>query len=213
MNILAFSGRKQSGKSTSAEYVESLCKQYKPDMHCKIYSFADPLKIDICMNLFGLTYEQCYGSDEDKNSLTLLRWENMPGYDISWTYTKDYDPSGYMTARQVMEYVGTNVFRKMKNNIWVEATIKKIQKERPDLALIPDCRFPNEVDCLLQHKANVIRLTLDPFHSSSDSESALDSTKYDWTKFSIVINNQDKNIESKNKQISEFLHNQGIFQL
>lgn len=205
MKILAFSGRKQSGKSTSAEYVAQIYKNNFPQLSCRIYSFADPLKVDICINLFGLTYDQCYGSDDHKNSMTSLLWEHMPGYSGS--------NKGYMTAREVMEYVGTQIFRKIKSNIWVEATIQKIQKDNPDLALIPDCRFPNEVDCLLYHKANVIRLTLDPFHSLSSSESSLDKDKYDWNKFSLIIDNQDANIESKNQQILDFLQNKGILPL
>ena len=72
--ILSFSGRKQSGKSTSADYIISLINEhhimlrenrYELNMSCKIYSFADPLKQDICINILGLTYDQCYGSDEE----------------------------------------------------------------------------------------------------------------------------------------------------
>jgi hypothetical protein len=33
----------------------------------KIYNFADVLKQDICMNILGLEYDQCYGSDDEKN--------------------------------------------------------------------------------------------------------------------------------------------------
>ena len=70
-HILSFSGRKQSGKSTSADYIISLITQtdikirenrHELNMSYKIYSFADPLKQDICINILGLTYDQCYGS-------------------------------------------------------------------------------------------------------------------------------------------------------
>lgn len=193
MNILAFSGRKQSGKSTSAEYVESLYKDNFSELNCKIYNFADPLKKDICINILGMTYDQCYGSDMDKNTLT----------DLCWNEEK-------LTARRAMEVIGTDIFRQLLNDVWVRATILKIQKEKPNLAIIPDCRFPNEVDTLLQYGANIIRLTLDPFHSLSKSESALDPDKYDWTRFSLVIDNQDKNIDNKNQQILTFLKNKGI---
>lgn len=193
MNILAFSGRKQSGKSTSAEYVESLYKNNFSELSCKIYNFADPLKKDICMNILGMTYDQCYGSDMDKNTLT----------DLSWNGEK-------LTARRAMEVIGTDIFRQLFNDVWVRATIFKIQKEKPDLAIIPDCRFPNEVDTLLQYGANIIRLTLDPFHSLSNSESALDADKYNWNQFSLIIDNKDQNIEIKNKQILDFLQHKGL---
>ena len=32
----------------------------------KLYNFADSLK-DMCINLFGFTYDQAYGTDEQKN--------------------------------------------------------------------------------------------------------------------------------------------------
>lgn len=203
--IIAFSGRKQSGKSTSCEYVQSMVQQYFPNMSCKTYSFADPLKQDICINILGLTYDQCYGTDDDKNTLTSLRWKDMPGYDITWTWMSDYHDSGYMTARQVMECVGTKIFREIKKDVWSEATIKKIQTEKIDLALIADCRFPNESDAIKNNNGIVIRLTRNPFNSNSDSESALDPYFYDWSKFDLVLDNTDISIEDKNKIISKFL--------
>jgi hypothetical protein len=211
--IIAFSGRKQSGKSTAGEYVQGLIRSINPKINIKTYSFADPLKRNICIDLLGLTEQQCYGSDEDKNSLTNVRWENMPNYDISWTYDSGYDPSGFMTARQVMEFVGTRIFRKMKDNIWVEATLNEIKKDNADIAFLLDNRFPNEVDAVLNTGGFVIRLARDPFRSWAEPEVALDPIKYDWTKFSCIIDNQDCTIDEKNYLIKRFLINQGILPL
>lgn len=211
--IIAFSGRKQSGKSTSCEYTQAIIKHNMPNVSCKIYSFADSLKQDICINILGLTYKQCYGTDDDKNTLTSLRWKDMPGYDITWTWSEDYHNSGYMTARQVMEYVGTKIFREMKKDVWSEATIKKIEIEKIDFALIADCRFPNESDAIKNNNGLIIRLTRNPFNSNSDSEAALDQCFYDWSKFNLVLDNTDICIEDKNKLISKFLIEQGIIKL
>ena len=201
--IIAFSGRKQSGKSTSGEYVEKFIKQNFLPISCKLYSFADPLKQDICMNLLGLTYEQCYGSDEDKNSLTEIKWKDIEGY------AKDE----FMTAREVMEVVGTKIFRKMKNNIWVDATISKIKREGFDLAIVLDNRFPNEVNSVLENDGFVIRLTKNPFNSDSEPEVALDPHRYDWSKFSLVINNENMSIQDKENEILSFLQQKGILPL
>ena len=196
MKILAFSGRKQSGKTTSAEYIASIVSESCENKICKIYSFADPLKKDICMGILGLSYDQCYGSDEEKNTLTDLKWNGEK-----------------LTARRAMEVIGTDIFRKLMNDVWVKATILKIQQEKPDLAIIPDCRFPNEVDALLSNNSYVIRLTLDPFNSTSNSEIALDRDKYDWSKFSLVVNNHDMDIDTKNQTIVDFLHSRGVLPL
>lgn len=203
--ILAFSGRKQSGKSTSGEYAQNLIGSTNPKINIKTYSFADPLKKNICVDLLGLTPQQCWGNDEDKNSLTLLLWENMPGY-IG-------DLKGQMTAREVMEYVGTKMFRRMKDQIWVEATLNQIKKDKPDIALLLDNRFPNEVDAVLDSGGFVIRLARDPFHSLSEPEIALDPINYDWSKFSCVIDNTNCSIDEKNNLIKQFLINQGILSL
>jgi hypothetical protein len=205
--ILAFAGRKQSGKSTSAEYVQSIVNSHNLRLSNKIYSFADPLKQDICINILGLTYEQCYGSDEHKNTLTDIRWQDMPDYNES------FEMSGYMSARQIMEHVGTNVFRKIKTNVWVDATINKIKKENLDLAIIADCRFPNEVESIKKAGGYVIRLDLDPFGSDSNSENALDKDKYDWNKFDLVIRNTGMTIDEKNNIVLRFLSDKGILSL
>ena len=194
--IIALSGRKQSGKTTASEYIQDFVYKNHPNIICKIYSFADPLKKDICMNILGMTYDQCYGSDMDKNTLTNLVWNNEK-----------------LTARRAMEVIGTDIFRKLLDTVWVQATILKIQKEKPDLAIIPDCRFPNEVNTILHNNGYVIRLTLDPFHSDSNSERALDPDKYDWNKFSTIIDNSNISIEEKNSLIYQFIIQKGILPL
>jgi hypothetical protein len=223
--IIGISGRKQSGKSTTSNFLLSLfmakmnlCTnlelnnsghiivsdllgqtQYSglldyssiidsPDyVHkqiinslnsvCKLYSFADPLKKDICMNMLGLTYDQCYGSDEHKNTSTDIYWENKQ-----------------LSAREVMEVVGTKIFRKLKNDVWVRATISKIEKDNPTIAIIPDCRFPNEIDAIHACGGKVIRLTRDPFGSDAEAEAALDKEKYDWSNFDYVCDNKNMSI-------------------
>ena len=253
--IIAFSGRKQSGKNTSAHFVyglylagtgqfkdvglsnEGLIEVVKQDDTLvtfeplkyylgigeidpevmdivnaispviKIYSFADALKNDICMNILGLSYEQCYGSEEQKNKPTHIRWENMPGIQ-----TKDRNPSfeiiglfgennyhtkGPMTAREVMEYVGTNIFRKMYGDSWDNATMSKIEKEKPTFAMITDTRFGNEVMSVKKRNGKVIRVTRNPVNSNSEPETALDKENFDWNNFDYVVDNENLSISEQ----------------
>lgn len=206
--IIAIAGRKQSGKSTSCDFIKSTINKTDPDLSAKIYSFADPLKQDICINMLGLTYEQCYGSDDDKNTLTNLLWTDMPGYNPDSLSLK-----GYMTARQVMEFVGTNIFRTMKDTVWVDATLNKIKQEKLDLAIVADCRFPNEVMAIKNAGGFVIRLDYNPFNSYSDSEIALDEHLFDWTQFDLIIKNSVMTIQQKNAEILNFLSDKGILSL
>lgn len=197
--IIAFAGRKQSGKTTCAEFLANIYVGYllgEP----KIYNFADPLKQDICMNILGLTYDQCYGPDDSKNEPTKCYWPDTP------------EP---MTAREVMQYVGTDIFRKLQKNVWADATINKIEKEKTkyNLALIADCRFPNEVDAVKNAGGMVIKLTRNIYNSNHDSETALDYNKYDHSNFDLVIDNAHIGIGEQNKLLYNFLSSKGILPL
>jgi hypothetical protein len=195
--IIALAGRKQSGKTTSAEMVVDFFSSVLGTSEgIKIYNFADPLKQDICMNILGLSYEQCYGSDEDKNQTTDLEWGGKK-----------------LTCREVMQLVGTDLFRKIKNNVWTEATINKIKKENPKLAIIADCRFPNEVERIQKEGGLVIKLTRNPFDSNHESECALDNKNYDHKNFDLVIFNNHLSIQQKNYAILSFLRKKGILTL
>lgn len=194
--IIAFAGRKQSGKTTSAKITYDFYRQYLDDNNVKIYNFADLLKNDICINIFGLTYDQCYGSDDDKNSITDLEWDGKK-----------------LTAREVMQFVGTDIFRKLKENVWAEATIKKIQSDNPKIAIIADCRFPNEVKAVKDVEGVVIKLMLNPFESDHTSETALDPINYDQKNFDIVIYNNNLSLIQKNYAIMTFLKKKGLLKL
>jgi hypothetical protein len=189
--VIAFAGRKQSGKTTCSEFVAKHCSD------ARIYNFADSLKQNICMDLLGLTYDQCYGSDEQKNELVSC-----------------YKGDGkQMTAREVMQFVGTDFFRKMKENIWVDTTVNKIEKEKPELAIIADCRFPNEVEAVRKVGGIVIKLTRNPYNSNHKSEVALDKNVYDQNNFDLIIDNQHLTIDEQNQQVYHFLQNKGILPL
>lgn len=194
-NIIAFAGRKQSGKTTCSEFVANTFEGSLLG-NARIYNFADPLKRDICINILGLSYDQCYGSDEKKNELVNCEWEGRQ-----------------LTAREVMQFVGTDVFRKMQNNVWADATINKITMEKPKLAIIADCRFPNEVDVIKRAGGLVIKLNRNPFNSDHSSETALDSCNYDYSNFDLVLSNEHMTIGEQNKFVYNFLFDKGIFPL
>ena len=195
--IVAFAGRKQSGKTTCSECVLKYCNgAIEPFNSAKIYNFADPLKRDICMNILGLSYEQCYGEDIDKNTLTDIEWEGKR-----------------LTAREVMQFVGTDIFRKMKNNVWASATINKIKQEKPQLALIADCRFPNEVEAVKNAGGLVIKLTRNPYNSDHASEIALDENRYSCSNFDLIIYNDHISISEQNQIVITFLKKKGILPL
>ena len=157
----------------------------------KIYNFADNLK-KICIEILGLTERQCYGTEEEKSSNTNFDWSNMVLYGSKKSSAK-------MTAREVMQYVGTDFFRRIYPQVWVESTIRKIQKESPNLAVVVDCRFENEVKGIQDVGGKVIRLSRNIFGDKDQhpSETALDEYK----DFDFVLDNQSMSISEQNESI------------
>jgi hypothetical protein len=166
--------------------------------YIKVYHFADPLK-QMSVNLFGLNAVEVYGNDDQKNMKTDIYWQSMPN---------NFDnKEGRMTNREFLEHFGTNIIRKIKNDAWVSFTINSLVNENPEIAIIPDVRFPNEIEAIKKAGGINIRLTRDVYSSKSDSESALDKDKFDWNNFDIVIDNNNLSLEdlcdylSKNSSI------------
>ena len=139
------------------EFIEYASRTVWP--YVKSFSFADPLKV-IAIELFGLTMEQCYGTDENKNTPINIKWENMPSSE---------DKTGFMTAREFLQSFGTDVCRKIKDNIWVESCISRMLTSGTELAIVTDIRFPNEVEAIQKAGGKVIRLTRSPHEDSHPS--------------------------------------------
>ena len=244
-NIIAFAGAKQSGKTTSvnflnghemkshgfikeffidsdgrlvvnAKYLDDNDKEFESmgvfDVFqesqtfadyasstfwpfVKAYNFADPLK-RLCIALFGLDREQCYGTDEQKNSLTDILWDNV-----------SQDSSGRMTAREFMQAFGTDICRKIKDDVWVSLSIKQIKDENPNLALIGDCRFKNEIDAVHEAGGKVIYFTRNSESSDGhDSEKASEYKEH----YDCIIDNTNTSVEEQNKLVLEQIQAWGI---
>lgn len=166
---------------TFIEYAETQLWPY-----VKVYHFADPLK-DLAINLFGLDQKLVYGSNDDKNNETEFRWCDIPSGKNS---------NSKLTIREFLEYFGTTIVRTIKLNAWSKYTMKKILLDNSEIAIIPDVRFPNEVEEIKNAGGIVIRLTRNVFNSNFEAETALDEQNYDWKNFDIVIDNSNMDIET-----------------
>ncbi len=165
----------------------------------KVYHFADYLK-QICIDLFDLKPEQVYGTDEDKNTFTPYVAEGAA------LKGKDVLDNLHMTAREFLQYLGTDVMRKIKDTVWVDSTINIINKEKPSLAIIPDVRFRNEVEAIQKAGGIVIRLSRDILGSNHQCEKSLDRHIFNWDHFDSVINNHDINLEELCDELTQIKH-------
>jgi len=240
--IIGISGRKQAGKSTTANFINGdillqrdMVKQFYIDTtgelvietslkdgttgygvfdllrkdeqfvnyaekelwpFVKIYHFADVLK-SLTIQLFNISPRAVYGTDDDKNSLTHYLWENMP------TST---NKTGAMSSREFLQYFGTTLVRAINTNAWVDATINSVQAEGSEIAIIPDVRFPNEVEAIKAAGGVVIRMERDPFSDGHPCETALDQSVFDWGKFDVIIPNTAASIKELCEELAKHSH-------
>lgn len=111
----------------------------------RMISFATVLK-RFCVDALGLTEQQCWGTDQDKQTATTLKWDNLP-LRVRWKYRTGWVPrSGYMSAREVLQVFGTDLIRSWHPDAWVQACYRAALNCPEPLVLIADARFPNEVD-------------------------------------------------------------------
>ena len=152
--------------------------------YTKIYSFAFFLK-KIAVDVFGVTPHLIYGTDEQKNEFTHIDRAVLKRFGVKKKIGQD-EPE-FLTGREFLQFLGTEVFRKIWSPVWCKATMNMIVAEQSETALVCDVRFPEEVEIIKNNGGKVIRLLRSIDDSSHESEVALD--KYE--DFDLVIDNRE----------------------
>lgn len=136
--IICLAGRKRSGK-------ESVFKLMYPYVaNPREFQFAEPLK-KFCIDTLGLTREQCYGGDSDRESPTKYKW-GFVSKEIRERYGKQAEE--VMTARDVLQVVGTDLVRdQFYVNTWAEAGVRNTIG-KATTCIFSDTRFPNEIEAI-----------------------------------------------------------------
>lgn len=205
--VIIFSGKAQSGKSTSALYA---LKWYASRGYCGMQEIAcaDKLK-QLCHDLLDIPKDWLWGSGDDKNRLTNIHRDTIFLPPEEWAKLGSIDPTGYLTVRQVLQYVGTNVFRRMFPNCWINYTKKYILDKNISIALVTDARFPNEIDSFAEDDnftTYLIRLNRNPLNNGHDSETSLDDYKPSNANIKIFnVKNSDLDLEIKDQLIGRVL--------
>lgn len=103
---------------------------------------------------------------------------------FGWNGEKDDE------GRTLLQYVGTDIVRAKDPSYWVNfaVTFFKLFEDQWDYILIPDCRFPNEVNTMETHFDTIHLRIVRPYFNSPlseeqkkhPSETALDGYTYDY---------------------------------
>lgn len=205
----------QSGKDTAASYIKNSLEQKvecQVENYAKIYSFASTLK-NIAVDVLNIPRHMVFGSDEEKNQLTHIRWVDLPLNTIEReNLRKKATHKTFLSGREVLQVLGTNIFRRLWYDCWVYNTLQRVIQDNPHFALIADCRFPNEIDLLCNTKHEnltdnpiVIRFSRNPMNKTHDSEIALDTYPFNKLPHFYYVDNQNMTVDQKNIKTYEII--------
>ena len=201
-NLIAISGKKQSGKNAIAKIINQLTNN-KYEEKC----FADKLKDIICI-FINSTREQL--EDESFKSKELgEEWWYFKGRNGSLIpYSEDSKRNEEdlikPTPRFLLQFIGTDLLRnQLHPEIWVNSLFTDYQ---PNNLIYPswcitDMRFLNEMEAVKKRNGITIRVNrnLGESKDQHESETELDNAEFDY-----VINN-DGTIEELIEKVREIL--------
>jgi hypothetical protein len=203
MKIFAIMGKAGSGKDTVADIFN--------DYNFQKVAFADPLKRYV-MDVFDLSYNQLWGPSQ-------LRQEELIQY---------IGKEGPLTPRKILQHIGTEGFRELYEDVWVDYTIRQINKlknnkdlryrcdigvysclgqefgslKRPEGIVISDMRFVNEFKKIKSVGGKIIKIKRE--NSGLENEQAKHKSEMDQefipdSDFDVIINNNGSLNDLKNK--------------
>ncbi len=113
------------------------------------------------------------GHGKDTSAAILKDLLSADGYRVLITHYADllkymcrtffgWDGKKDDAGRHILQHVGTDVIREKRPDFWVNFIIDVLEffPNRWDFALIPDCRFPNEIERLKEAGFDVIHLRI-----------------------------------------------------
>jgi hypothetical protein len=179
--IVGISGRKQSGKSTVAEYLH---RRLEGSVRLP---FAFKLK-EIAQECFGATPLQVWGTEAQKNTIT----------------------EAGLTGRNVLQQVGA-AMRGIWPGCWARAWEHEVVDiwTKRDCAvpiIVEDVRYENEVFKIRAMGGIVIRLTRSPFEDAHESETGLDG----YVGFDAIIENSEMTVDDTCAEVMSICRTRGI---
>jgi hypothetical protein len=203
--IFGFGYRARSGKDTAvAEIIKErgLLKLGSPGMgnwansgvgafqdryDIRKYSFADALRREV-----DAEYRKAGGVEKVFAPNYCFA---KKGYVVTLPDWVQYDPNGEVNEqyplgkqRPFLQWWGTEYRRADDDNYWVKRLAEQIELEKPQIALITDMRFPNEMAFVKQYGETVKVERSGLPEATHASETILDDVSYeDWS--IILMNN------------------------
>jgi hypothetical protein len=150
VQLIGLAGKARAGKDTAAGFIIDWCAVNGKT--AQRVAFADPLKVSAARSLgFGGDTAQC---------VAFCNELKQAGMDIE---IKRRGPDGSelehsLSGREFLQFYGTEAHREVfGSEFWVEVTERKLAEMAGavDVAVITDCRFPNEATMVNRHGGEV----------------------------------------------------------
>lgn len=190
--IIAFAGRKRSGKGMLAQGIKNNFK------NVVILSFADNLKL-LCAELLNTSSDKLNKMKDNGTTFSEKvddRWVSIISETTGINDEIIRDELGgytFKTVREMLQVIGTNLIRRHAINWHVNKMIERINEIGEDkIIVIDDVRFNNEKDALEKIGADVFIVIrpkcFDVSNHPSETELSYDKFAYD----KVIINDLPK---------------------
>ena len=185
--IIGFAGRKRSGKTTLAKFLEQ-------EYDAVVITIADYLK-RLCCELMNMSYGELNEAKDNGYTFDVVpneKWFNIihKNTNISAEKIKAELENTHITSiRQLLQVIGTDVIRKHNVNWHVHKMIDEIETYSEDkLIVIDDVRFPNEKDAITRRNGKVFFIIRPSMLDVSNHASETALTWHDFDPQHVIIN-------------------------
>jgi len=188
MYKIAISGKANSGKDTLADIIWDVLKTMYPYDKTHVSkrteavqkaALADPIKEMIRLMFPRTTRQTLYGPSKYRSA-------EIPGV------FKNGVP---LTYRMLLQELGTEIGRRFKEDIWIDALNYKMEKAEKKgylLFIVTDVRFRNEFDSMKKSGCTMVRINrneqLQMNHASEVEQESINDSEFDF----VIDNNGTK---------------------
>ena len=190
--IIAFAGRKRSGKGMLAKGM----REYSPNV--VIIAVADSLKF-LCCKLLNRTYDELNQMKDDGTTFEAKvddYWVSTIKHEVKISDNIIRNEIGgrvFTNVREVLQIIGTDLIRKYSPDWHIDKTIERIKSYGDDkIVVIDDVRFPDEKRRIEEIGGDVYFIIRPNYWDVSNhpSEKALKYTDFNDNR--IIINEYSK---------------------
>ena len=190
--IIAFAGRKRSGKGMLAKGM----REYSPNV--VIIAVADSLKL-LCCKLLKITYDELTQMKDDGTTFEAKvddYWVSTIKHEVKISDNIIRNEIGgrvFTNVREVLQIIGTDLIRKYSPDWHIDKTIEHIKSYGDDkIVVVEDVRFPNEKRRIEEIGGDVYFIIRPNYWDVSNhpSEKALKYTDFNDNR--IIINEYSK---------------------